>query len=204
MIKMQWLLDWFLKPRYEVQIAHKLYGWAVDQSRHPKLYLELGVSDTRAARFELLTLMVVLIVLRLRKDPSEQAKDTSQSLFDVYFAALDNMMREDGVGDLTVPKKMKKAAALIYTRLNLWDELLSDTTKNNEDRRVVTLLDTVYAKPEILGEMTGLETSSISSPDFGHALRLNEFVSQIWAQLTPTRLMQGLGPEIEIANANKG
>jgi cytochrome b pre-mRNA-processing protein 3 len=199
MIKMKWLFDRLLKPRYEVQMAHKLYDWAVSHARQPVFYSEYGLADTKSVRFEFLTLILCLMVLRLRQEKSEQSKDTAQALFDVYFAALDNMMREDGVGDLTVPKKMKKAAALIYTRLRKWDGLLSDSeAKDNSNERIITLLDTVYTKPEIIGEESVEFEPSAQSPSYGQAAKFNVHLSLIWKELIGSDLVKGVAPEIDI------
>ncbi len=116
------------KPRPVKLIGDRLYVACVTQSRLPVFYLDYGVDDAIGARFELLTFHVGLVVTRLKSLPAadprhEQAQETAQALFDSFLLALDSTLREQGVGDLSVPKKMKKLGQVIYTRLKYWDDL---------------------------------------------------------------------------------
>lgn len=119
------------KPRPVKLTGAKLYAACVTQARLPVFYLDYGVEDAIGARFELLTLHVILAVTKLKSLPAddsrhEQALDTSQSLFDAFLLALDSALREQGTGDLTVPKKMKRLGVVIYTRMRRWDDMWRD------------------------------------------------------------------------------
>jgi cytochrome b pre-mRNA-processing protein 3 len=81
------------------------------------LYRSMGASDTVEGRFELLTLHVVLLLDRLKAQP-----DLRQALFDTYVSYLDGALREMGVGDLAVPKRMKALAAAFYGRARAFEE----------------------------------------------------------------------------------
>ena len=118
----------FFQPRPVHRTGHALYSAAVAQSRDPIFYTDYGVEDAIGARFELLTFHVGLVIHALKALPAgdsrrEQAQDTAQSLFDTFVDALDNTLREQGTGDLTVPKKLKTLGEVIYTRMKRWDEL---------------------------------------------------------------------------------
>ncbi len=118
----------FFKERPAKAVGERLYAACVSQARQPVFYLDYGVEDAIGARFELLCLHVSLVVLALRAVPAgdprhDQAHETGQALFDAFLGALDNTLREQGVGDLTVPKKMKALATVIYTRMKRWDDL---------------------------------------------------------------------------------
>jgi cytochrome b pre-mRNA-processing protein 3 len=118
----------FLKPRPAKAVGDRLYAACVAQARQPVFYLDYGIEDAIGARFELLCLHVSLVVLALRAVPAgdprhDQAHETGQALFDAFLGALDNTLREQGVGDLTVPKTMKKLGVVVYTRMKRWDEL---------------------------------------------------------------------------------
>ena len=116
-------------PRPAVQSGRRLYAAAVAQARQPGLYERLGAPDTAEGRFELYTLHVVLLLHRL-KGQGSQAGETGQGLFDAYLRGLDDALREMGVGDLSVGKKMRKLGEAFYGRAKAYDralEALPDT-----------------------------------------------------------------------------
>ncbi len=84
-------------------------------ARDPGLYANLGVPDTVEGRFEALCLHVVLVLRCLRALPAP-APDVAQDLVDSVFLQLDAALRELGVGDFGVPKRMKKLGKAFYGR----------------------------------------------------------------------------------------
>jgi cytochrome b pre-mRNA-processing protein 3 len=74
-------------------------------------------------RFELYTLHVVLLLRRLKRQ-GPQAAETGQALFDAYIRGLDDALREMGVGDLSVGKKMRKLGEAFYGRVKSYDQAL--------------------------------------------------------------------------------
>src|ERR1044072_3303494 len=80
-----------------------LYASAARQARRPAFYSRMGAPDTAEGRFEIYSLHVPLLLHRL-KGAGEQARETSQATFDAFVQALDDALREMGVGDVTVPK----------------------------------------------------------------------------------------------------
>lgn len=113
-------LDRFFKPRKTHVAGRKLYVAVVDQARQPAFYEEFGVPDSVEGRFELYSLHVFLLLDRLRGQ-GLQAADTSQALFDTYVSALDDALREMGVGDLSVGKKMRKLGEAFYGRVKSYE-----------------------------------------------------------------------------------
>jgi len=97
-----------------------LYGAIVAQARQPALYAALRVPDTLDGRFDMIVLHLVLMVRRLRGTGAD-----SQALFDLFIADMDRSLREMGVGDLTVPKRIKKMAEAFYGRLDAYGEALA-------------------------------------------------------------------------------
>jgi cytochrome b pre-mRNA-processing protein 3 len=80
----------------------------------------LGVADRIDARFELYTLHVLILFLRLKGD-GERGEVAAQKLFDTYISSLDNTLRELGVGDVSVGKKMRKLGESLYGRMNAYE-----------------------------------------------------------------------------------
>ncbi len=87
-------------------------------------YADLGVPDTVEGRFELYSLHVILLVCRL-KDEGPEAAEVSQALFDAYLRSLDDALRDMGVGDLSVGKKMRKLGQAFYGRAKAYDAALA-------------------------------------------------------------------------------
>lgn len=139
------LLDRLFRPKPTLVAGRALYAGVVNQARTPALYEALGAPDTVEGRFEIYTLHVFLLLDRLRRQ-GPQASDTSQALFDTYVASLDDALREMGVGDLSVGKKMRKLGEAFYGRVKSYEtafESLPDTSALN-----ALLTRTVYAEAE--------------------------------------------------------
>jgi cytochrome b pre-mRNA-processing protein 3 len=102
-----------------------LYEAATRQARQTWFYSELGVPDSPEGRFELYSLHVVLLLHRLRSAGNPAAAETAQALFDTYVSALDHALREMGVGDLSVAKKMRKLGEAFYGRAKAYDAVLA-------------------------------------------------------------------------------
>ena len=109
------------------QTIERLYGGIVAQSRHADFYSRLGVPDTLEGRFEMVVLHTVLVCHRLKAGGKLEAS-LSQDVFDAFVADMDRTLREMGVGDLTVPKKMKKIGAAFYGRAAAYDAALAQDT----------------------------------------------------------------------------
>jgi cytochrome b pre-mRNA-processing protein 3 len=114
------LLDRLFRPRPARAIGQTLYQRVVDQSRTPALYADIGAPDTVEGRFEIYSLHVVLLLERLRGH-GEEAAEVSQALFDTYVKSLDHALRELGVGDLSVGKKMRKLGEALFGRAKSYE-----------------------------------------------------------------------------------
>jgi cytochrome b pre-mRNA-processing protein 3 len=104
------------KPRVRARSAGRdLYAAAVRQARTKELYADMGAPDTTEGRFELLTLHVLLLIEALRA-LGPIGRPSIQALFDAYVSDLDGALREMGVGDLTVGKRMRALGRAFYGR----------------------------------------------------------------------------------------
>jgi len=92
-----------------------LYGAIVAQARLPAFYVAFGVPDTLEGRFDLLVLHLVLVLRRLSR-AGDRGREFGQQLFDAFCRDLDGNLREMGVGDLTVPKRMRRFGEAFYGR----------------------------------------------------------------------------------------
>ena len=141
------MLKNLFKARPGVRIGDDLYAKAVSQARNPAFYTRLGVADRIDARFELYTLHVLLLVLRLRDENTAQGQDAAQAVFDVYVSALDHALREEGVGDVAVGKKMRKLGEALYGRMNAYEQPLR---AGDAGGLAEAMAKNVYAEPQAM------------------------------------------------------
>lgn len=104
--------------------AGLLYRAAVEQARRPVFYALHGVPDTIDGRFDMIALHVFLILHRLKRDGQAQGP-VGQALFDLMFADMDGSLREMGVGDLSVGRKIKQMATGFYGRVAAYESGLA-------------------------------------------------------------------------------
>jgi cytochrome b pre-mRNA-processing protein 3 len=121
---MLWPFNQFRKPRTPSRgTIEAIYGMIVTQAREPLFYRDLGVPDTVNGRFDLLVLHLWLALRRLK--PIEGGQELSQALFDRFCDDMDGNLREMGVGDLTVPKRMQAFGEAFYGRVAAYDLALA-------------------------------------------------------------------------------
>ena len=123
----------------ETETAQTLYAATIHAARRPEFYTVLEVPDTPEGRFEILALTAFLVLRRLKGEAA--AKDVSQAYFDVMFDDIDSNLRELGVGDISVGKKVKKLAESFYGRIKAYEEALAVATDSVEDDPLVQALE---------------------------------------------------------------
>lgn len=119
------MLGWLTGQSAIVRRASELYGRVVTSARQPAFYRDLGVADTPEGRFELVALHLFLAAERVKREKDGSA--IAQRLIEAFITDMDDCMREMGVGDLTVPKKVKRAAAGFYERAGAYRDALASS-----------------------------------------------------------------------------
>lgn len=120
-----------LWPRFARRARHErpgflLYGAAVTAARDPYLYTALCVPDTLDGRFDLIGLHAWLVIHRLRFLP-EPGPGLAQAVFDAMFSDMDIALREMGVGDLSVGKRVRAMWEAFHGRALAYEEALATT-----------------------------------------------------------------------------
>jgi cytochrome b pre-mRNA-processing protein 3 len=118
------ILD-FLRRGASGDAADALYRSAVEAARNADFYGRYGVADTVEGRFEMVMLHAGLIVSDL-KERSPAGARLARRVSEVFFADMDRNLREMGVGDLSVGKRMQKIAAAFYGRSDAYRAGLAD------------------------------------------------------------------------------
>lgn len=114
----------FPRNRRERDNAASLYGAIVAQARSPALYAAIGVPDSVGGRFEMVVLHVILVTRRLESG-GEAARAAGQAIFDRFCNDMDNALREMGIGDLSVPKHMRRVGEAYFGRMAAYGPALS-------------------------------------------------------------------------------
>jgi cytochrome b pre-mRNA-processing protein 3 len=109
------MLDWLTGKPGVKRKAEKLYGSVVTAARQPGFYGAGRVADTPEGRFDMIALHLFLVAERI-KSMAPDGEALAQAMIEAFVTDMDDCMREMGVGDLTVPKRVKRAAAVFYER----------------------------------------------------------------------------------------
>ncbi|HEX3663672.1 MAG TPA: ubiquinol-cytochrome C chaperone family protein [Rhizomicrobium sp.] len=149
------------------RLADSLGDRLSHQARDPAFYADCGVSDTFDGRFDLLVLhgWMVLQVLRSLGEGM-----LAQALIDSLFTRLDDALREQGAGDMSMSRRMKTMAGAFYGRLSAYD------AAPDEAAMAGALLRNVYR-----GQDDRIE----------QAARLAKYVADARARLVQSRLTEG-------------
>jgi cytochrome b pre-mRNA-processing protein 3 len=97
-------------------IVDRQYAALSAAARMPDLYARLDVPDTVMGRFEMLSIVMILFFRRTRASETS-GQELAQEIVDAFFQDIDHSIRELGIGDNGVPKRMKKFAGMFYGRL---------------------------------------------------------------------------------------
>ena len=124
MILLSGLLRHVKRRARERDRALSLYIASVQQARRPGFYTACGVADNLDGRFDLIVLHVYLVIRALR--PSGDAgKRLADLIFKIMMDDMDMNLREMGVGDLGVGKRVKSMARAFYGRAAAYDAALA-------------------------------------------------------------------------------
>ena len=111
---------WPRLPRFVTSARQRraglsVYGAIVAQARSEALYRDHGVPDTVNGRFEMTALHVALVAARLQAE-GEEGRELARLTMEAFVADVDDACRRLGIGDMGVPKHVKKAAAAVMER----------------------------------------------------------------------------------------
>jgi cytochrome b pre-mRNA-processing protein 3 len=110
------------RPDRNAATIETIYGMIVAQARLPDFYVISGVPDTVNGRFDMVVLHLWMVLRRLRRLGENELV---QLLFDHFCSDMDGNLREMGVGDLSVPKRMTKFGEAFYGRTAAYDRAIA-------------------------------------------------------------------------------
>lgn len=104
-------------------IVDRQYAALTAAARVPALYEGHGVPDTVMGRLEMLSIVMILFFRRTARSPAS-GQELAQEIIDAFFTDIDHSIRELGVGDQSVPKRMKAIAGRFYGRVETYGKAL--------------------------------------------------------------------------------
>ncbi|WP_209008208.1 ubiquinol-cytochrome C chaperone family protein [Roseibium polysiphoniae] len=117
------LFGLFRRKKHDAEL--KVYSQIVAQARQMPFYERMAVPDTVDGRFDMIVVHAVLLFGRLRCE-SKDISDFAQRVFDVFFNDMDASLREMGVSDVRVPKKIKALGEAFYGRADAYMPALEE------------------------------------------------------------------------------
>jgi cytochrome b pre-mRNA-processing protein 3 len=125
------MLAWLKQLGNRRQTARSFYGSIVTQARSPAFYAIWRVPDTIEGRFEMITLHLVLALRRLAEE-GPGGHRLARELTEVFAADIDDSLREMTIGDMAVPREVKRAVAVLHDRYAIYGAAL-DTAPEGEE-----------------------------------------------------------------------
>ncbi|MEM1132295.1 MAG: ubiquinol-cytochrome C chaperone family protein [Pseudomonadota bacterium] len=92
-----------------------LYNAVITLSRQPHWYVNGGVADNVEGRFNLLVTLLSLVLLRLEEAPDKA--ESGVALTELFVDDMDGQLRQEGVGDVVVGKRVGKMMSILGGRL---------------------------------------------------------------------------------------
>ena len=113
----------FRRKNPEAEFAAALYRRTAERARAAELFESCGIPDSLDGRFDALALHAALAIDRLRQEPDGEV--LAQAFFDAMFKHLDLTLREIGVQDLGVGRRIKIMAEGFHGRALAYREALA-------------------------------------------------------------------------------
>jgi cytochrome b pre-mRNA-processing protein 3 len=114
-----------IAKKTETPKAARLYRAGVERARDPVFFTQLGVSDSVDGRFDCLALHAVLILEALEQ-AGAQARPLAEDFTTALFVGLEEALREMGVSDFGLSRRMKKMANAFYGRLQAYRAAMTE------------------------------------------------------------------------------
>lgn len=100
-----------------------LWQRIVAVARDPRWYAEDAIADTVAGRFDAITLVLAVVLIRLERDPA--TREASARLTELFVTDMDGQLRESGIGDLVVGKHVGRLIGVLGGRLGSYRDALA-------------------------------------------------------------------------------
>ena len=148
------LMGFFGRRSGNREIVDRLHQAVVEAARRPAFYAQWGVPDTLDGRFDCVTLHAVLLMQRMQALP-KPADELANDVVDRLFLGFEEALRELGVGDVVIPKRMKTIAAAFLGRAKAYEEGMKAAAEEGGGEGGEEVLAAVLRR-NLLGEQASL------------------------------------------------
>jgi len=167
--------------------ATTVYFFLVRQARKTEFYQKYGIPDNSEGRFEMILLHVILLFRFLRG--SRDASMFRDQVFDVFIADLDRSLRDMGIPDTSVGRRVREMARNFYGRAKAYDEALDGQkelkdvvhrnlfgTVNPTDYHLSSMVRYILVSENFLKkfDFKQIETIYTAFPDISSAIKLQD------------------------------
>ena len=136
------LLDRLLGRKSDEMNLRPLWHRVVEIAREPQWYAHGGIADSVAGRFDAITVVLSLVLLRL--EVSEAVRGESARLTELFVSDMDGQLRQSGIGDVVMGKHMGKLMSALGGRIDAFRAALAepdDAALTAAVERNITLID---------------------------------------------------------------
>ena len=137
------MMNWIRERKQRRELATRLLEVVIDQARRPAFYATYGVPDTMLGRYEMVGLHAYVLLRRLKRIGG-QGPRIAQTLHDQIFDDFDVALREAGLGDMGIGKRMKKLARNLHGRISAYERGLAA----GDEEMAAALRRNLYASAE--------------------------------------------------------
>jgi cytochrome b pre-mRNA-processing protein 3 len=147
------VLSWFRSRAEDRRTAIDFYGAIVARARTPAFFARHGVLDTPEGRTALIILLMFPVLERLQAGGKRERR-IARYLSEAFVTDIDDCLREMGVGDISVPKKVKRAAQALGQRSVAYGRAAEAAALAEELATTVPGLEANPAGAEALSRLT--------------------------------------------------
>ena len=158
------LLDRLLNRKTDETELRPLWHRVVEVAREPQWYANGGIADTVPGRFDAITLVLSLVLLRM--EASEAVRGQTALLTELFVADMDGQLRQSGVGDVVMGKHMGKLMSAFGGRLDAFRAGLAandDAALTGAIERNVTLIE--HADPAAIAREMRVLAATLAATD---------------------------------------
>jgi len=126
----------FGRDKDDHAVVRPLWQRTIALARDPAWYAECGVSDTVAGRFDMVSAILSLAIMRMENSPS--LKGDTALITEMFVDELDGQLREMGTNDVVVGKRMGRLVSVLGGRLGAYRAALKSPDRIKQMAEVVT------------------------------------------------------------------